>query len=658
MTRITDTAAITRQVMVWISGAFLFLASLTWAQSPASVSSSPIPEKYQLLPLGEVMPEGWLKRQIQENLDGFTGHLDSLAPDLIINDDIYGKNRLSKKVKSKDVGAVGVEGDWQVQFLWWNSETQSNWLDGYIRSAILAGDKKHLVRIEKDVERLLATQDADGYLGIYDRELRYHFDNENGELWAKATLLRGLLAWYDYTKDSRVLRAIERATQNIMDNYPAYRSSPFYSTNPNVGGVTHGITITDVFESLYRLTGKTAYRDYCVFLYDDFSQQVLNEDGQYKKLINDTLPLFGHSVHTYEQLRSLAAAWQASGKQKLGEALVSFVRKIEGVTLPSGAAVGDEWIGGRKADATSRGYEYCGLHELMHSYLELMVKTGDALYAARAERIFLNAAQGARYPGGRAITYLKTDNSYVLAGGLNGDTSDRHQTRYRYSPVHREAAVCCVPNAGRIAPYYVQYMWLKDGQSLVYALPGPGQVRTKVNGKLVTVKVDTDYPHDYRFTFTVSAPKQYFALKIRKPAGVVNFVLNQPYTEENGYIVIRRVWESETITLAYTPEVEKKVGENGEVYFTYGGVVLALPIAATETKTKAYAVKGFYDFSHTPIQRVVYEYAGEPVSLTGPGLQFTTWLLNPATRQKERVNLIPMGDTLLRQVTFKDTTGK
>ncbi len=34
----------------------------------------------------------------------------------------------------------------------------------------------------------------------------------------------------------------------------------------------------------------------------------------------------------------------------------------------------------------------------MHSYEELLVKTGDAKYADKVEWIFFNAAQGARHP--------------------------------------------------------------------------------------------------------------------------------------------------------------------------------------------------------------------------------------------------------------------
>jgi uncharacterized protein len=229
------------------------------ANGPAATNadgSATIESVFQTLPFASVKPKGWLLQEIRRNLAGFTGHLDSLAPDLILKDDIYGKDRLSKQVKNKNVGAISDAGEWQAQFLWWNSETQSNWLDGLVRSAILANDTRMMAKAEAIIRRLLATQDADGYIGIYDKDLRYHFEDENGELWSKATLYRALLAWYEYSKDKTVLDAIVKATDNVMTNYPVNASHPFYSKNPNAGGLTHGLVFTDVLERLYFLTGQ------------------------------------------------------------------------------------------------------------------------------------------------------------------------------------------------------------------------------------------------------------------------------------------------------------------------------------------------------------------------------------------------------------------
>jgi uncharacterized protein len=627
------------------------IPAIAVSQDPYAKSGT-IHAKMETLPFGAVKPDGWIKRQIQHNLAGYTGHLDSLASDLIVKDDIYGKNRLTKKVKSKDVGALGAEGGWQVQFLWWNSETQSNWRDGYIRSAILANDATHLKKIKIYIDKILATQDADGYLGIYDRELRYNFNNENGELWAQATLLRGLLAWYEYSGDAKVFDAIMKSVANTMNGFPIEVSHPFQSVNPNVGGLSHGLAYTDVLEDMYRLTNNPQYLDYALFLYKDFSLAVLNEDAQYAKLVQSDLMLKGHGVHTYEHLRSLAAAAYQSGNAELMRAMKTFLAKIDQTTEPSGGPAGDEWILGKKANATHRGYEYCSIHELMNSYESLFAKSGDRDYADKAEHIFFNAAQGARHPEASSIAYLKSDNSYEMTGGLNGDTLDKKQTRYRYSPVHKEAAVCCVPNAGRIAPYYVNYMWLKQDNAFVASLLGPSRVNAKINGKPVSINELTQYPFNNTLVFEVTANTP-FDLKIRKPAWVKKFRVNTKYREEDGFIVISKKWKGKKkIKVDFIPEPVTKQDVNGEYYFQYGALVLARDIESVPEITKLYPVSNFADVEYEPEALTVYEYVPTAVKKTGVN-QFEVTLFNPKIAQPEIVTLRPLAGTILRQVTFK-----
>ncbi|HVZ97943.1 MAG TPA: beta-L-arabinofuranosidase domain-containing protein [Chitinophagaceae bacterium] len=621
---------------------------------------NPLQEKLQPLPFSEIKPTGWLKDEIEKNLAGFTGHLDSLVPSLMIDDDIYGRNRLTKKVKNKDVGALSDGGNWQVQFLWWNSESQSNWCDGYIRSAVLVNDQQYLARIRKYVAGILSTQDSDGYLGIYDKDLRYKFNNENGELWAKTTLLRGLLAWYEYTKDKKVLTAIERAVKNVMVNYPVNASHPFYSVTPYVGGLTHGLMFVDILENLYRITKNEAYRDYCLFLYKDFSTQVLNEDAQYKKLMDSSYKLKDHGVHTYEHLRAVAAAYYASGNNLLGDALKDFLEKISRTTTVTGAPIGDEWIGGRNADETSTGYEYCSMQELMNSYEDLFIKTGDATFGDKIEKLFFNAAQGSRDPGESCIAYLKTDNSYYMTGGLNGGSTDKKQTRYSYSPVHQAAAVCCVPNAGRIFPYYVQDMWMKDKDDLVASLLGPCELTATIKRRRVTVEENTSYPFGNTIEFKIHADQPVpFNLKIRKPAWADTFSVSESYKEENGFIVINKIWKgNEKIVINFYPQPEVKKDLNNEYYFTYGALVLAHPVEATAAITRNYPLAGFHDFSYTPVSLVIYHSDGVPAIETEdiPGLRFSAMMYNPVSHKDENIQMVPVGKTILRQVSFKNKT--
>jgi uncharacterized protein len=185
--------------------------------------------KYQILAFGSIKPLGWLKVQMQKDMAGFIGNLDQLVPDLI-NDPIYGTERLRRQTKAKDLGNLK-SGDalGEDQYKWWNSETQSNWWDGYIRNAFLLDDQQAIAKVKSYITRILATQDKDGYLGIYDKDLRYKFTGENGELWSKTTLYRGLLAYYEYTHDKNVWNALVRAVDNVMQNYPVNKSQPFFA---------------------------------------------------------------------------------------------------------------------------------------------------------------------------------------------------------------------------------------------------------------------------------------------------------------------------------------------------------------------------------------------------------------------------------------------
>lgn len=630
------------------------------ADTDSTEQAGMIQPALQALPFGSVQPAGWLKQEIQRNLAGFTGHLDSLVPDLILNDDIYGKNRLSKQVKNKNVGAISDAGEWQAQFLWWNSETQSNWLDGLVRSAILAKDTLMMAKAETIIRRLLATQDSDGYIGIYDKDLRYNFEDENGELWSKATLYRALLAWYEYSKDKTVLDAVVKATDNVMQFYPVNASHPFFSKNPNAGGLTHGLVFTDVLERLYFLTGRKKYLDYGVFLYRDFSEQTLNEDAQYKKLLDTSLSLMGHGVHTYEHLRPLAAAYYASGNPDYKNALDIFLKKIESATTPSGGLAGDEYIGGRMGDAKQTGYEFCSLHEGMAGWISLLEKTGEGTYAGKAEKILFNAAMGATHPTESAICYLKTDNTFYLTGGKHGDTTDKHQTRYRYSPVHKEAAVCCVPNAGRILPYYVQSMWMKDKDGLVATLLGPCEVSADLNGRKISIIEETNYPFENKFQFLVQTDKPgTFTLKVVKPVWATSVKASIPFIEQNGYLLFAKSWkEKDGFDLSFESGVTTHQVLNGGVYLQYGPLVLCREVKGLESVTKKYSMAGFQELLYKPLDTVSFRYNREPFSIpqdSQPGrlISFSTQMINPQSGKEESVYLIPIYHTILRQVTFK-----
>lgn len=630
----------------------LFATSLVHAQQ---VPTNKTPEHYQILPFGSIKPTGWLQVQMQKDVAGFVGNLDQLVPNLI-NDPIYGSGRLHKNSVVKDLGN-NKEGDAEgsEQYKWWNSETQSNWWDGYIRNVLLLDDKAGLQKVAKYLDGILKTQDADGYLGIYDKELRYQFTSENGELWAKATLYRGLLAYYEYSKDPKVWQALVKAVDNVMTNYPLGKSRPFSSGTAFNGGVSHGLTFTDVLDKMYQITGATKYTDYALFLYQDFCNTYQSEkDVQLNNILNPNYKLQSHGVHTYEHLRPLLVAAYASKNSDLEKALQIYLQRIENATTLTGGAIGDEWIAQRTADATNTGYEYCSLQELLDSYTVLFQKQGSLKTAEAIETIFYNAAQGSRNPDHSCIAYLKTDNSYAMEGTKNGEVEpDRKQTRYKYSPAHQDVAVCCNPNAGRITPYFIEKAWLKEGKNtLVNALLMPNVVTTTIQNKPITITTVTNYPYDNQFMFELSNPKQVaFVLKIRKPSWATAIVTDAAYTMEDGFMVFKNTTKKQTtIALTFDTEVEVKQDQKKEYYFSYGALFYAKPIAAIEVKGTSYAPH-FDDLMYQPQDSTRYQFVPEHEAVYHNGT-LTINAKNKSTFQVERLTLVPFGKTILRQVSF------
>lgn len=623
----------------------------------------------QWLPFGTIKPSGWIRAQMAHDLEyGFVGHLDELVPGLFAQDDIYGADRLTKAVKTKELGVVSRETRWEVQFLWWNSETQSNWLDGMMRAALLVENPVFVEKARTCIEHLLATQDANGYLGIYAPDLRFNFTSENGELWAQASLFRVLLGWYEAAGDERALAAVRRAVEVTMAAYPMEQSHPFDVKN-DFAGVGHGLAFTDILDRLHQLTGEICYLDYARWLYLEYSRQPLSQDDlQLPHLLDPDYRFKAHGVHTYEHFRSLLTAAYTADDPQLDYAITAAIAKLETCLTPSGGPIGDEFIGGREADAGEIGYEYCSIHELFDTYTHLLQKTGDMHWADCAEWLFFNAAQGARLPDQPGIAYLKTDNSFSMLGPLHPDGPQdpaNPQTRYKYSPAHQDVAVCCVPNAGRIASYYVKAQWLRCADGLVAALYGASSFQTKVNGIRVKIDQVTDYPFDAGITFRLeTAQPTEFRLSFRIPTWASGFHLDTGgFTVKENLIHIHKTWRTgDQVTLRFLTDVKIR-SWRVEKIISYGPLLFCLPVDGECSLGREYA-PGFRDLYYTPADLSVlnlrlssqtrFTLERRPFDSSHPfdSLTLTGALLDPGGNLIP-AQFIPLGRSILRKVSFE-----
>lgn len=595
------------------------------------------------------------------DLDQLVGRLPDRAPDLFA-EDIYHLDRLHRNSRSRNLGNLK-EGDvdGEEQYKWWNSETQSNTWDAIIRHAHMLDDQYAQERVRIYVETKRKSQGADGYMGIYSPETRYNFQGENGELWAKTTLWRGLLAHYEATADKNVLNMVIQAVENLISNYPLHESSPFSSGNGFNAGVSHGLTCTDVLDRLHFLTGDARYLAYAAFLYDDYSSTHQSEcDAQLPNILKGDYRHRSHGVHTYEQIRPLLVARYARpDRPELASALDIYCRRIHASLTPSGGPIGDEWIAARTPDASETGYEYCSIHELVDSYALLLQKTGDPRWADALEHTFFNAALGARHPNYPAIAYLKTDNSSSMTGTRNGFVeADREQTRYKYSSVHQDVAVCCVPNAGRVAPCYTANAWMRTGgDTLTAYLLGPTRLQTNIKGVSIQIQNQTDYPFDSIIRLKIT-PKSLleFCLRIRIPEWATGVHSPSNYTKSDGFMIFQKTWEGEEDIVIRFDATPKVLTDNkGDVFFKNGAVLYALPLEGRELLGKQYP-GGCFDRMYEPVEDISatdlmpWGYAGgQPVAVAG-GL--TVRMRRRGSVVEEDKLLVPMGRTILRQLTF------
>ncbi|MEM6380779.1 MAG: beta-L-arabinofuranosidase domain-containing protein, partial [Bacteroidota bacterium] len=385
---------------------------------------TPIQPAFSFLPQGSVKPTGWMLEIMKTDLGtGVVGALDDLYPG-IKRDDLYRTARRAGLGDVPEMGDLVLTGEaWETSIMWWNAETAGNWWDGFVRHAYLTNEEEAIKQAKSIVENLLASQDEDGYIGIYKPSLRYQHEGSNGELWAQTTAFRTLLGYYEITKDTRALEAVEKAMAVTMKAYGPEGTHPFLLKNA-FGGVTHGLMMTDVCEMLFSITGNSEYQDFATYLYRDFSRFGVNRafnDLRYPFLMQKDSLFTGHGVHTYEHFRSLINAYYHTGYPELGEALDNALYKLDKVVLPSGAGHGNEWLAGLEADPTFTSSEFCTMYEFRTSLLHMFQKTGDIGFADHAEKLTYNGMMGFRNEDGTAITYGKGDNCYILDGKHHGE---------------------------------------------------------------------------------------------------------------------------------------------------------------------------------------------------------------------------------------------
>lgn len=609
---------------------------------------------------GSITPHGWLCNQLSNDLtEGYTGHFDRISNS--VNHDVFiNQNRRSRKTFS-------------FRKEWWNGEHEGYWKDSVIRSAFLTGNKGYISKAEEWIERLINRSLEKGYIGIYEDctedGCRFRHNKGNGELWTTSRILMGMLAYYEFTRDKRVITAAENAVTLVMKNYA---DDNYFATKSKGGGISHGVGFFEVLEYLFRITGNKDYMEYAGKLHSDFNNgQFRDVDLTTESLLDMEKPFFDHGAHIAEGLFVPQFAAQITGKEENIKAANNVIPKLQKHLTPSGAMRCDEWIKGREGNADER-YEYCGIAEMISPLNKMLSMTGNFKIADMVETMVFNAGQGARFPVLSALSYLSMDNRIKI---------NHHEwaRRESYDSAHI-AAVCCVLNGSRLMPYYSEGLWMENtnNQGVVANMYAPCDYETKVDNIPLRISEKTEYPFSDTVSFHFHTKgKLEIPFTLRKPFGCkirTEELPNGATVEEKGdHIIIHNMWQNNDIVkIRFEFKIErisqpasKTVKEKG-IYLKRGPLVYALSFGHRSKKVNEYKKSGFYRYKLYPVDKQGWNYQINrkddfKFRRTGNDFPENPWdkpyvqlsgKLRDKNNNAQNVNLVPMGCTVFRRVTF------
>ena len=622
-----------------------------------------------LLPAGDIMPAGWMKIQMELDLkDGLPGNYPKVSN--IVSIDLFANRNATLR------GAYHYPGD-SVERSWWVGEVEGNWYDAVTRLGYLTRNREYMERTKNYFKRIIEAQkkEPDGYIGIYVPEDRFVLDTpetrdaNNGELWTQSRFFQGMLAYYEYTKDSEALDAVIRAVDCTLKNLVGKKY--FYQA----GGVAHGVAFTDTLEWLYRLTGDRKYAEGMRWLYEDFTakrwDEKSNGDMGYVQLSDAGMPWYSHTPHTMEAIHAPIVTYKMTGDEKYKLAAENVMLKYDRHDTPGGGVVGDEHVD-RRLGTTMLPREYCTMVSAVMGLNRVLVWGGDLSVSERVERLVFNAAQGSRlHPAMTAIRYLGHDNQKTA-------DNDSHLQRYLYSSWH-SAAPCCATTAGRMLPYYVEGMWLADHpeNTIIANYYGPNELNTVIAGKKVSITQHTDYPFSDKVELVFNIDSD-VTLVLRKPKYSENVSVKSDSADIDSLddrIIVRKSWKKGdrvSIDFHFKPRLISEMNLMYSAYYRWGPLLFSLPLGEIRKTSREYIAldnnpSGFFLWEITPkdtsrwqykydmdepFEQIELEDGNRETPFANPPIGLKGKMIAADGQSKTEVILTPLGSSVLRRTGF------
>ena len=516
----------------------------------------------------EIKPAGWLKRQLQIQAEGLSGHLDKVWPDV------------------RDSGWLGGErNDW---------ERGPYWLDGFIPMAYLLEDEEKIARAKRYIDAILAGQKEDGWICPCKDE-----DREVYDTWTIYLVTKVLVLYYDCSGDERIPVAVYRILKNYYELLAAGKIH------------LHSWGKARWFECFIAIR----------FTYDRYPEswlldlaKILKEQGtDYNQLTEYwKRPLNKWAWETHIVNMSLMLKAEAVSHELLGTPYTDEAEKFRTILdeyngTPVGLFTGDECLSGR---SPIQGTELCAAVDMMYSYELLYAHTGDPKWAERLEVVAFNALPATISDDMWTHQYDQMSNQIAcqkFPGKSLFRTNDSDAHLFGLEPHYG----CCTANFSQGWPKLAYSTFMYQGDTVINVLPIPSKLKTED----VCVSLETNYPFENSFRYTVSGKKD-FTFKVRVPGFAKNLTVNGKNVANIGELTFA-VKAGETRVIAITFETLPYMEKRPYDLYTVkcGSLVFSVPIAYEKVMFE-YERNGverkfpYCDYEYIPQSDWNYAYAG------------------------------------------------
>jgi len=507
-------------------------------------------QPFAKLPVGAVKPGGWLKKQLELQRDGLTGHLGEISIWLTKTDNAW----LNKEGKGK--------------YGW---EELPYWLKGYGDIAYILQDKKMLAGTKFWIDAVLNNQRPDGDFGPVILK-----GDGNRDLWANMPMLWCLQSYYEYSKDPRVLTFMSKYFKWELA-VPDNKFLKDYWENSRGG---------DNMVSVYWLYNRTGEKWLL-----DLATKIDKNTANWRQANN--LPNW-HNVNVAECFREPATYYMqshASGDLDATYNDFKLIRNIYG-QVPGGMFGADE--NARKGYTDPRqAVETCGMVEQMTSDEFLLQFTGDTFWADNCEDVAFNTFPAAFMPDYRSLRYLTAPNM-VVSDGKNHSPGIANEGPFL--AMNPFSSRCCQHNHAAGWVYYDENSWMATPDNgLAAQLYTEGEVTAKVaKGNIVKITEHTYYPFRNAVNFSIRTAKTVeFPVYLRVPGWCKNAKVSingKSVTVDampDSYIKLINKWKNgDKISLVLPMQIQVKEWEQNKnsVSINYGPLTFSLKIAEKYVK--------------------------------------------------------------------------